>query len=213
MNMTINLATDALIVIDPQNDFCPGGALAVPEGDNIMSGIDEFAEKFGMVVLTQDWHPENHKSFASAHGVAPFSTVAMPYGEQVAWPDHCVQGRWGAEFHYVINRTVNRAKLILRKGYNPEVDSYSAFYENDKTTKTGLAGFLRDKGVKRCFFVGLAFDFCVAYSALDAVKEGFAAVVIEDLTRAIAMPVEGSGGLTTRDTAVSDMIAAGVTIS
>ena len=183
--------SDALIVIDPQNDFCPGGALAVTGGDEVMAPIAALASRFPMVVVTQDWHPAGHLSFASSHpGAAPFSTIAMPYGEQVLWPDHCIQGTMGAAFHAAIAPAVERAHLIIRKGYNPAVDSYSAFFENDKTTPTGLAGFLRDKGVTRCVFVGLAYDFCVAWSALDARRLGFEAAVLKDCTRAIAMPVD-----------------------
>ncbi|HEX8442673.1 MAG TPA: nicotinamidase [Allosphingosinicella sp.] len=187
-------ASDALVIVDPQNDFCPGGALAVAAGDEIMSGIDALALRFPLVVITQDWHPAGHSSFASSHpGAAPFSMTTMPYGPQVLWPDHCIQGSPGSAFHVDIAGAVDRAHLIIRKGYNPAIDSYSAFYENDKTTPTGLAGFLRDRGVKRCVLVGLAYDFCVGYSALDARREGFEALVIKELTRAIAMPTEGGG--------------------
>jgi nicotinamidase/pyrazinamidase len=186
--------TDALIIVDPQKDFCPGGALAVGGGDEVMPGIDELSSRFPMAVVTQDWHPAGHSSFASSHpGAAPFSLTTMPYGPQVLWPDHCIQGSVGSEFHPGISRAVQRAHLIIRKGYNPAIDSYSAFYENDKTTPTGLSGYLRDKGVRRCILVGLAYDFCVAYSALDARREGFEALVLKGLTRAIAMPVEGGG--------------------
>jgi nicotinamidase/pyrazinamidase len=197
MNIQIN-KDDALIIIDPQNDFVPGGALAVAGGDEIMEPVHKLAEQFhntgAVVVMTQDWHPANHKSFASTHDVAPFSSVELSYGAQVAWPDHCVQGTEGGDFHQDAIQTEDFADLIIRKGTNPEIDSYSAFYENDQTTSTGLAGYLRDKGVKRCFFVGLAYDFCVGYSALDARKEGFEAIVLKDLTRAINMPVESEGG-------------------
>jgi len=186
--------TDALVIIDPQYDFCPGngsftpdGALAVPGGTEIMSGIVALvaAAKFGCVVATQDWHPANHKSFASTHGLEPFSTIELAYGTQVLWPDHCVQGSRGAEYHIALEPIDRFIDVIIRKGTNPEIDSYSAFYENDKTTSTGLAGYLRERGIQRVFFVGLALDFCVGYSALDAVKTGFEAWVIEDLTRAI----------------------------
>ena len=187
-------AGDALIVIDPQLDFCPGGALAVAGGDEIMGGIAELAERFDLVVITQDWHPRGHKSFASSHdGGEPFGTAELAYGTQVLWPDHCVQGSAGAGFHPGVAATVERASLILRKGTNPGIDSYSAFFENDKATPTGLAGYLREKGVRRCLFVGLAYDFCVAWSALDARTLGFEAVVVKPLTRAIAMPGEGGG--------------------
>ena len=203
---------DAHIIVDPQNDFCPGGALAVAGGDEIMPAISALASKFSIVVVTQDWHPPGHKSFASNHeGGAPFGTADMPYGPQVLWPDHCVQGTPGADFHPALQAAVLRAHLILRKGYNPLIDSYSAFYENDKTTSTGLAGYLRDKGIRRCVFVGLAYDFCVAYSALDAVREGFEAVVLKELTRAIAMPAEG--GSSTADLAEAEFRKAGVTLA
>lgn len=198
---------DALIVIDPQVDFCPGGRLAVAEGDAIMAGIAALAPRFAHVIVTQDWHPAGHSSFASSHaGRQPFDTVTMPYGEQVLWPDHCVQGSAGAAFHPDIAAVVDRADLILRKGTNRAVDSYSAFFENDKMTRTGLAGYLRDKGVRRCVFVGLAYDFCVGWSALDARREGFEAVVLKDHARAIAMPVAGGG--TTVDMAEAQFRAA-----
>ncbi|HEY0649377.1 MAG TPA: bifunctional nicotinamidase/pyrazinamidase [Phenylobacterium sp.] len=178
--------TDVLVVIDPQVDFCPGGALAVPEGDQPMDRINALAERFAHVVLTQDWHPRGHISFASTHGAAPFSQTVLPYGDQVLWPDHCVQGEPGAEFHHAIRRgALVRAEVVLRKGYHQAVDSYSAFFENDRTTHTGLAGYLRERGLKRCVFVGLALDYCVRYSAEDALAEGFEAVLIADATRAI----------------------------
>ena len=186
--------TDALVIVDPQNDFCPGGALAVAGGDEIMKPVADLALRFraagGLVVVTQDWHPKDHKSFASSHeGAVPFATALMPYGEQVLWPDHCVEGGAGADFHRDLSGAVRAAHLIVRKGYDREVDSYSAFFENDKATATGLGGWLREKGVKRCFFVGLAYDFCVGYSALDAARRlGLQSVVLKDLTRAIAMP-------------------------
>jgi nicotinamidase/pyrazinamidase len=200
--------SDALIVVDPQIDFCPGGRLAVAGGNQIMAGIERLAPRFRHVVVTQDWHPAGHLSFASSHsGRQPFDTVAMPYGEQVLWPDHCVQGTAGAEFHPGVKGTIRRAHVIVRKGYNPEIDSYSAFFENDKTTRTGLAGYLRDKQVRRCVFVGLAYDFCVAWSALDARREGFEASILTDCTRAIAMP---AGDGTTVDVAEAQFRAAGV---
>lgn len=186
-------ATDALIIVDPQNDFCPGGSLAVADGDAIMAGIAELSTRFAHVVVTQDWHPAGHSSFASSHpGAAPFSVITMPYGEQVLWPDHCIQGSAGADFHPAVAPAVARARLILRKGSDSRIDSYSAFRENDRTTRTGLAGHLRDIGVERCVLVGLAYDFCVGWSALDAVDNGFAARVVSDLSRAIAMPT-GAG--------------------
>lgn len=196
MNTSINRQTDALIVIDIQNDFCPGGALAVAEGDQIVAGVAELARQFDTVVLSQDWHPAGHASFASSHDQAPFSQIQMPYGPQTLWPDHCVQGSDGAAFTdaLIASGVVDRASTIIRKGANPQVDSYSAFFENDKTTATGLAGYLREKGIRRVFLVGLAYDFCVGYSAVDARAQGFEAVVIKDLCRPIAMPLpEGAG--------------------
>jgi nicotinamidase/pyrazinamidase len=181
-------AEDVLIVIDAQNDFCPGGALAVPAGDEIMPLINRIAERFDHVILTQDWHPADQISFASTHGVQPFSTIRTPYGEQVAWPDHCVQGTTGAAFHPLIEAgAALRADLILRKGHNRLVDSYSAFFENNRTTSTGLAGYLRERDLRRCVFVGLALDFCVRFSAEDAIAQGFEAAVVTSATRAIDM--------------------------
>ncbi|HEV7372147.1 bifunctional nicotinamidase/pyrazinamidase [Arenibaculum sp.] len=175
---------DALVLIDIQNDFCPGGALAVPDGDAVVPAANRLARLFPTTLLTQDWHPADHRSFASAHpGKAPFDTVALAYGAQVLWPDHCVQGTTGAAFHSGLD--VSRAELVLRKGFRREIDSYSAFQENDRATATGLAGYLRERGIRRLFFAGLATDFCVAYSAEDAVRCGFEAVVIEDACRAI----------------------------
>ncbi|WP_434622940.1 bifunctional nicotinamidase/pyrazinamidase [Azospirillum sp. B2RO_4] len=175
---------DALVLIDIQNDFCPGGALAVADGDAVVPVANRLAQRFGTVVLTQDWHPAGHRSFASAHpGNAAFSAVEFPYGPQVLWPDHCVQGTKGAEFHPDLDTT--RAELVLRKGFRVGIDSYSAFYENDRSTATGLAGYLRERGVTRVVLAGLATDYCVAYSAEDAVRCGFEAVVVEDGCRAI----------------------------
>ena len=203
---------DALIIVDPQNDFCPGGALAVAGGDEIMVGIGALADRFPIVAITQDWHSPDHKSFASNHVEGtPFGTAEMPYGPQVLWPDHCVQGTTGAAFHPGLAMAVDRADLILRKGTNPAVDSYSAFYENDRTTATGLAGYLREKSVRRCVFVGLAYDFCVAYSALDATRAGFEAVVVKQLCRAIAMPTADGG--TTADEAERRFESAGVALA
>lgn len=176
--------SSALIVIDVQNDFCPGGALAVPEGDQIVEGINALMDDFDTVVLTQDWHPEGHSSFASSHdGKAPYEVVDMPYGPQVLWPDHCVQGSAGAELHSDLD--VTRANVIIRKGTNPAIDSYSAFFENDQTTPTGLDGYLKALGVTEVTMVGLATDFCVQFSALDAARLGFKVNVREDLCRAI----------------------------
>ncbi|HUY95119.1 MAG TPA: bifunctional nicotinamidase/pyrazinamidase [Terracidiphilus sp.] len=173
-----------LLVIDVQNDFCPGGALAVPGGDEVVPVILEIAPLFEHVILTQDWHSPHHLSFASVHaGRKPFETIAVGYGQQTLWPDHCVQGTRGAEFHPDLH--LPQAELILRKGFRPQVDSYSAFFENDRTTATGLAGYLRERGLTRVFLCGLAYDFCVGYSALDARRLGFEAVVIRDACRAI----------------------------
>jgi nicotinamidase/pyrazinamidase len=178
---------DVLIVIDVQNDFCAGGALAVPDGDAVIEPIHRLAERFRHVVLTQDWHPPGHMSFASARpGHPAFDQVEEPYGMQTLWPDHCVQGTWGAGLHPELR--LRQAELILRKGFRVEVDSYSAFFENDRTTATGLAGYLRERGLKRAFFAGLAYDFCVGYSALDARRVGLEAVVFRDACRAIGAP-------------------------
>ena len=174
---------DVLVVIDVQNDVCPGGALAVPNGDEIVPLVNRLIGQFKHVVLTQDWHPHGHSSFASTHKGAPFSTVKLDYGDQTLWPDHCVQGTGGAEFHRDL--VVRDSEMVLRKGFRKEIDSYSAFFENDRKTKTGLAGYLRDRGLKRLFMCGLATDFCVAWSALDGRREGFPVVVLEDACRAI----------------------------
>lgn len=174
----------ALIVIDMQHDFCPGGALAVSEGDRIVPGINALMAEFPAVILTQDWHPEGHSSFASQHeGKNPFDMTEMPYGPQVLWPDHCIQGTKGAELHQDLDTI--RADLIVRKGFNPKIDSYSAFFENDHETPTGLEGYLRTRGITDLTMVGLATDFCVNFSAVDAAKLGFAVTVREDLCRAI----------------------------
>jgi nicotinamidase/pyrazinamidase len=190
--------THALIVIDVQNDFCPGGALAVPDGDAIIPGINALMGDFEAVILTQDWHPAGHSSFASSHGAEPMTLTEMPYGPQVLWPDHCVQGTEGAAFHKDLMS--DRADLIIRKGYNPAIDSYSAFFENDKTTPTGLEGYLRTRGIDSLTMVGLATDFCVNYSAVDASRLGFTVTIRRDLCRAIdfdgslAAAVEGMAG-------------------
>ena len=193
----------ALIVVDVQNDFCPGGALAVAGGDEIVEPINNRMADFDAVILTQDWHPAGHSSFASSHKAAKFSTTEMPYGSQVLWPDHCVQGSIGAAFHKDLDS--DRADLILRKGYRPGIDSYSAFFENDRRTATGLEGYLKTRGVFDVTFVGLATDYCVAYSALDAARLGFAVSVDTALCRAIDM----GGSL---DQARSDMAAAKVSL-
>ena len=178
------MAHKALIVIDLQNDFCPGGALAVAGGDEIVPLVNAMIAEFDHVVLTQDWHPEGHSSFASQHdGKNPFESVSMPYGEQTLWPDHCVQGTPGAEFHAGLEWT--KAELVVRKGFRKAIDSYSAFFENDRTTPTGLGGYLKERGFSDLTLVGLATDFCVAYSAIDAAKLGFQATIVMDGCRAI----------------------------
>jgi nicotinamidase/pyrazinamidase len=175
---------EALIVIDVQNDFCPGGALAVAEGDAIIPRINSLMDDFPTVILTQDWHPKNHASFADNHpGASAFSVIDMPYGPQVLWPRHCVQGSKGAAFHKGLQ--TNPAQLIIRKGFRPGIDSYSAFFENDKTTTTGLHGYLQARGVSRLTLVGLATDYCVAYSALDAAGLGYSVTVLQGACRAI----------------------------
>lgn len=176
--------TDCLVLIDLQYDFMPGGALAVAEGDQLVPIANRLVERFPHVVATQDWHPAGHSSFASQHpGHDPFTTVEMPYGTQTLWPDHCIQGSPGAELHKDL--ALDRAELILRKGYRSDIDSYSAFMENDQTTPTGLGGYLRERGFERLFFAGLATDFCVAWSVLDARVAGFEAVVLTDACRGI----------------------------
>lgn len=195
----------ALIVIDVQNDFCPGGALAVPEGDQIVPGINALMAEAEAVVLTQDWHPADHASFASQHdGQEPYGLIEMPYGPQVLWPDHCVIGSGGAAFHAGLN--TDRAEMVIRKGFRRAIDSYSAFFENDHTTPTGLEGYLRTRGLSQLTMVGLATDFCVAYSAIDAAKLGFDVTVKLDLCRAIDL----NGSL---EAAKADMLKAGVTLA
>ena len=176
--------THALIVIDVQNDFCPGGALAVAAGDAVVAPINAMLDGFAVRVLTQDWHPADHSSFADNHpGAAPYSLIQMPYGPQVLWPRHCVQGSAGAAFHPGLN--TDRADLVIRKGFRPAIDSYSAFFENDKVTPTGLDGYLRTRGVTALTLAGLATDFCVAYSALDAARLGYSVTVRLDACRGI----------------------------
>ena len=193
---------DVLLIVDVQNDFIPGGALAVAHGDEVVPLVNRLARAFQHVILTQDWHTPGHVSFASSHaGKKPFETIELPYGTQVLWPDHCVQGTPGADFHRGLD--VAHAQLIIRKGYRSHVDSYSAFCEADGKTPTGLAGYLRDRGLDHVFLAGLATDFCVAWSALNARKRGFRATVIEDACRAI-----DTGGSLTK--AWRDMAAAGV---
>ena len=192
---------DAFVIIDVQNDFCGGGSLEVPGGDEIVPVVNDLARSFANVVLTQDWHPAGHASFASAHpGRATFETITVSYRDQILWPDHCVQGTRGAEFHPGL--AVPNATLILRKGYHPGIDSYSAFFENDRATPTGLGGYLRERGIRRLLFAGLATDFCVRFSVLDARKAGFDASVLLGACRAIDR--DGS-----RDQAIAEMKEAG----
>lgn len=199
------MAEEALIVIDMQNDFCPGGSLPVAEGDKIVPLINEMIGRFEHVVLTQDWHPANHSSFASKHpGKHPFETIEMPYGQQTLWPDHCVQGSGGAAFHPALKW--GKAELVIRKGFRKGIDSYSAFFENDRKTPTGLAGYLKERGIGKITLVGLATDFCVAYSALDAVEQGFETTVRLDACRAIDL----GGSL---ETMLGKMRDAGVTLA
>lgn len=197
-------ANTALIVIDIQNDFCPGGALAVAGGDAIIPRVNGLMAEYPVVVLTQDWHPARHSSFASNHpGKAAFDSVMMPYGQQTLWPDHCVQGSDGAQFHPALRS--DPADMIIRKGFRPEIDSYSAFFENDRATPTGLDGYLRTRGVTAVTFVGLATDYCVAYSALDAARLGYDATVLLDACRGIDL-----GGSLAR--MLDEMRAAGVAL-
>jgi nicotinamidase/pyrazinamidase len=195
---------DVLIVIDVQNDFCPGGALAVPEGDAVIEPIHRVAPSFAHIILTQDWHPADHTSFARSHfGAQPFETIQLAYGSQTLWPPHCVQGTPGADCHPALKLT--QAELILRKGFRPHIDSYSAFFENDRATPTGLAGYLAERGLNRVFLAGLAYDYCVGYSALDARRLGLPAFVIRDACRAIDL----NGSVASLE---ADFAAAGVTI-
>lgn len=196
--------TDCLIIIDVQKDFCTGGSLAVPDAESILPWINDNSGQFKNIVLTQDWHPGGHSSFASVHeGHSPFESIKMPYGDQTLWPDHCVQGSSGADFHDDLDTTL--AQLVIRKGFRHEIDSYSAFYENDHTTSTGLSGYLRERSIKRVVCVGLALDYCVRFSAVDARREGFDTVVIEAGCRGI--DIEGSN-----DDAREAMKAAGVSL-
>ena len=198
------MSDQALVIIDVQNDFCPGGALAVTDGDEIVAPINALQDRFAVRVLTQDWHPAGHSSFASSHeGKNTYDVVEMPYGPQVLWPDHCIQGSLGAKFHMELHQ--DRADLIIRKGYNPAIDSYSAFFENDHKTPTGLEGYLRTRGITELTMVGLALDFCVNFSAVDAAKLGFDVTVRQDLCRAIDL----DGSLAA---ATAGMREAGVTL-
>lgn len=193
--------TTALLVIDIQNDFCPGGALAVTGGDEIIPRVNALMDQYDVVVATQDWHPADHKSFASNHDADPFSMTQMPYGPQVLWPDHCIQGSQGAEFHKDL--AIDKADMIIRKGFRPEIDSYSAFFENDQTTPTGLHGYLQTRGITKLTLTGLAMDFCVAFSAIDGARLGYDVTVLTSACRAIDM----DGSLATAET---NMRAAGV---
>lgn len=202
--MRIDPDRDVLLVVDIQNDFCPSGALVVPEGDAVVPVVNRLSASFPQTILTQDWHSPGHLSFASAHpGRAPFDTVSMPYGPQILWPDHCVRGTHGADFHPGL--TVPHAELVLRKGYRKHIDSYSAFFENDRRTATGLCGYLRERRLDRLFICGLALDFCVSWSAVDARRLGFEVTVIENACR----PIDTGGSLAK---AMADMNAAGVRV-
>ncbi|MGU9956115.1 MAG: bifunctional nicotinamidase/pyrazinamidase [Arenicellales bacterium WSBS_2016_MAG_OTU3] len=180
----VDNAKDCLLIIDVQNDFCTGGALAVPSGEEVVEVINRLGAQFEHKILTQDWHPAGHASFASSHaGKSPYDMTTLVYGEQILWPDHCVQGTQGAAFHCALE--VDSTELVIRKGFRPHIDSYSAFFENDKTTPTGLTRYLKTRGLQKLYLTGLATDFCVAFSALDAKSEGFDVVLIEDACRAI----------------------------
>ena len=200
--------TDILVAIDVQNDFCPGGALAVADGNAVVPLINRLAERFPHYAATQDWHTEGHLSFASSHaGKEPFGSVDLHYGRQTLWPDHCIQGTAGAAFHPDLDLAT--VELILRKGFRRKIDSYSAFFENDKRTPTGLSGYLRERGLKRVFFAGLATDYCVAYSAIDAAGQGFQSFVIVDACRAIDL----GGSLVTAQRTMKDAGVSFVTIA
>lgn len=197
--------TDVLLVIDVQNDFCPGGRLAVPGGNEVVPMINRLAKSFAHVVLTQDWHPEGHSSFASQHaGLGPFQTTTMPYGPQTLWPDHCIQDTEGAAFHNDLH--IPHAELVIRKGFRSAIDSYSAFFENDKVTPTGLGGYLKERGFEKVVCVGLAFDFCVRFSAEDARKLGFDTEVIEAACRSIDL--DGSAAATRQSFAERGIVLA-----
>ena len=201
-SFTINAETDVFIVVDMQNDFLPGGSLAVPKGDEVIKPINELADRFKHVVMTQDWHPAGHISFASEHkGKKPFELIDLPYGKQVLWPDHCIWESKGAEFSELMDIPHN--ELVIRKGYDPKIDSYSGFKEADRKTRTGLEGYLKERGFKRAFVAGLATDFCVGWTALDAKTAGFETIVIEDACRGI----DAAGSL---DRAWKSMADAGV---
>jgi nicotinamidase/pyrazinamidase len=201
---------DLLLIIDVQRDFCPGGQLAVPCGDAVVPQINRLVSHFEHIVLIQDWHPASHTSFASNHsGVQPFEQITLEYGPQTLWPDHCVQGTEGADFHPGLE--ITRAELILRKGFRPAIDSYSAFLENDKRTATGLAGYLRERDIRRIFLAGLAYDYCVRFSAVDAVHLGFEAVAIQDACRPIGPIAETEqefAGVGVKQITVEELLAA-----
>lgn len=195
----------ALLIVDIQNDFCPGGALAVPDGDAIIPVVNQLIDRFDAVIQTQDWHPEGHQSFASTHdGKEPFDTIELDYGTQVLWPDHCVQGSKGAEFHPDLN--TRKTEVIVRKGFRKKIDSYSTFFENDQKTPTGLTGYLKERGIKDLYTVGLATDFCVKWSILDGIDENFNMHIIEDAVAGIDL----NGSL---DQAWKEMKEKGVHIS
>jgi nicotinamidase/pyrazinamidase len=199
------MSGEALIVIDMQYDFCPGGALAVAEGDVIIPEINRLIARFEHVILTQDWHPQGHSSFASSHPAkGPFESIDMPYGPQTLWPDHCIQGTRGAEFHEALEWT--KAELVVRKGFRQGIDSYSAFYENDHKTPTGLGGYLKERGISKVTLCGLATDFCVAFSSLDAVAQSFSTTVILEASRGIDL----GGSIATMN---DKMKAAGVNLA
>jgi nicotinamidase/pyrazinamidase len=204
-NARVTGPADVLLIVDVQNDFCPGGRLAVPGGDEVAPRINRLSDSFNHVLLTQDWHPPGHGSFASSHpGAKPYDVIDMPYGPQTLWPDHCVQGTRGAEVHPALAMT--KAELVLRKGFRREIDSYSAFFENDRRTATGLGGYLRERGFRHVFLAGLALDFCVRWSAEDARRLGFEVTVFEDLCR--ALDVDGS-----RRATMDALHAEGVTLA
>lgn len=195
----------ALIIVDVQNDFCEGGALEVPNGSSVVPVINKLIDRFDAIIQTQDWHPAGHHSFASSHdGKSPYETVELDYGTQVLWPDHCVQGTKGAEFHKDLQ--TDKSQVIIRKGFRAPIDSYSTFYENDQKTKTGLTGYLKDRGITDLYVTGLATDFCVKWSVLDGIKEGFNVHIVEDAVRGIDL--EGS-----LDEAWKEMKEAGVTVT
>ena len=198
------VGNDVLLVVDVQNDFCKGGTLAVPSGNEVVPVINDLADRFAHTIITQDWHPPDHTSFASQHdGSEPYQTITLDYGDQVLWPDHCVQHSAGAEFHDKL--VVAKCELIVRKGFRREIDSYSAFFENDRKTPTGLNGYLRERELTRLFVTGLATDFCVRFSAVDARAQGFEVMLVEDACRCI----DSDGSM---DAAMREMNEVGVTI-